>query len=80
MNASPPMNALDRPEQPHPDSTLLKSIALSGTSVDAIVFALIDSFERRLWPAGSRFPSIREFARQCGVSRYAVVQAVIRVS
>ena len=79
MKASPPMSSLDRPAQPYPDSTLLKSIALSGTSVDAIVFALIDSFERRLWPAGSRFPSIREFARQCGVSRYAVVEAFDRL-
>jgi DNA-binding transcriptional MocR family regulator len=54
-------------------------ITLSGTSVDAIVFALVDSFERRMWPLGSRFPSIREFAREHGVSRYAVVEAFDRL-
>lgn len=79
MNATPPIKALADAAEPRVDSSQLKSVFLSGTSVDSIVFALVDSFERRTWPIGSRFPSIREFARHYGVSRYAVVEAFDRL-
>jgi len=62
-----------------PENVILRSLTLSGSSPDAIVFALIDSFERRFWSDGSRLPSIRDFAKVRVVSRYAVVEAYDRL-